>query len=98
MGNLQPDPSKSEPLAGVGAVTAAVSAVLGMLVTFGMPLTPAETGSILTAIAAVAPIVVWAWGRRKVFSPAMVHMMLAARKEGQVIKVNSKEGVKTDGV
>lgn len=70
---LNPDPNKSEPLAGPGVLIAALSAVMGLLVTFGLKITPAEQGAILTAVSALAPIALWIWGRRKVFSPATVY-------------------------
>lgn len=77
-----PDPntSSTEPLAGVGLLTAAAAALLGVVVAFGVPVTPAERDAILLAIGPVAAVVVWVVGRRKVFSPATVATLLSVRR------------------
>lgn len=79
MSQLQPDPNKTQPLAGPGVITSAVAAGIGLLVTLGMDISPESQAQIMTAAAIVAPLLVWLWGRRKVFSPASVHRLLSAR-------------------
>lgn len=59
-----------EPLITVATITAAVSAVLALLVAFGLTLTEAQSVGILGVTGVVAPLAV-AWiGRRRVTSPA----------------------------
>jgi hypothetical protein len=79
MSQLQPDPNKTQPLAGPGVITSAVAAVLGFLVTLGLDISPETQAQIMTAAAIAAPLLVWLWGRQKVFSPATVHRLLSAR-------------------
>lgn len=74
---LSPDPTQTEPLRGVGIITAAVSTVVGIAIAFGAPVSPDGKTAIITAVGPIAALVVWGWGRRKVFSPATVHKMLA---------------------
>jgi len=58
-----------EPLRKAGGVTALVTAVLGVLVAFGLPLSEDQQKAILALAAVVGPMVVAEVGRRKV-SPA----------------------------
>jgi hypothetical protein len=76
--NSQPalDPTDTEPLRGVGIITAAVSAAVGLAIAFGAPISPDSRVAIATAVGPVSALVVWLWGRRKVFSPATVHAMI----------------------
>lgn len=76
---LQPNPDSTEPLRGPGVIVSAASIALGFLVTLGVHISPAAQVRILTALAAATPLLMWIWGRRKVFSPAMVHKLLAAK-------------------
>lgn len=48
----------NEPVLTVAGVTAAVSAVIALLVSFGVDLTEAQTNGILGVVAVVAPLVV----------------------------------------
>lgn len=48
----------NEPVLTVAGVTAAVSAVIALLVSFGVDLTEAQTNSILGVVAVAAPLVV----------------------------------------
>ena len=77
-----PDPNtaSTEPLLSVGTITAVATAVLSLLVLFGLHLSPATQGTILTAIGVIAPVVVALWGRRKVYAPATVARLLAAAR------------------
>lgn len=49
---------KNEPVLTVAGVTAAVSAVITLLVAFGVDLTEAQTNAILGVVAVAAPLVV----------------------------------------
>lgn len=71
-----PNPDSAEPLVSVAAVTAVGAAVVGLLVAFGLDLTDAQQKGILGVLAALAPVVVAAWGRRKVYSPATVARLM----------------------
>ena len=59
----------NEPLVTTATVTAAVSAVLTLLVAFGVDLTEGQTTAILGAVGVAAPLVVALVARAKV-SPA----------------------------
>jgi len=77
-----PDPAgdhPTEPLAGVSLLTAAVTAVTGLAVAFGAHLSAGQAATIVAAVGAVGSLAVWLWGRRKVWSPASVATLLAAR-------------------
>jgi hypothetical protein len=81
-----PDPGAAkEPLVNPTVITAAVAALIALVVAFGVDLTDAQTGAILTFVAVVAPIVVAVWARRKVFSPATARaMVVTAARTGEV--------------
>lgn len=64
----------TEPAITIGTVTAAVSAALALLVTFGVPLTEGQTAAILGVIAAVGPIVAAVWTRRRVTPTSQVQV------------------------
>jgi hypothetical protein len=57
-----------EPILGWGLVSALVVAILGLLVAFGIPITPERSQAILGVVAALGPVVVglatW-WGARR---------------------------------
>ena len=48
---------KNEPAITIGTISAAVAAILALLVAFGLDLTEVQTGAILAVVAAVGPIV-----------------------------------------
>lgn len=52
------DPMSSEPLVTVASITAGVAAIIALLVSFGVPVTPEQQTAILGVVAVVAPIVV----------------------------------------
>lgn len=61
-----------EPLITVAGVTAGVTATLGLLVAFGVPITQEQQVAILAVVAVVAPMVVAVIGRRFVTANANV--------------------------
>lgn len=68
---LNPQPAQ-EPLLTVGTITAAASAVMVLLVTFGLHLSAAQNVAVLGVVAVLAPLAVAAVARHRVFSPATV--------------------------
>lgn len=81
-----PDPgSAKEPLLSVGTVTAVASAAVAVAVAFGLHLSDAQTGAVLTLVAVVAPFIVAIVGRSKSFAPATVRaMVVEAAASGEV--------------
>lgn len=78
-----PDPRPaSEPVLNRGAIVAAVTALLALLVAFGVPLSDGQQAAILGLIAAAAPLVAAVWARRSVDSPATVARKVAAARSG----------------
>ncbi|MFF0721357.1 hypothetical protein [Micromonospora sp. NPDC003816] len=71
-----PNPDSTEPVMSAGAITAAVTAVLTLLVAFGLDLTEGQTTAILGVVAVVGPIVAAWWGRRSAYAPATVARLL----------------------
>lgn len=57
---------KSEPVVTVASITAAVAALIGVLVAFGVPLTDDQQKALLALVAVVAPLVAAVIARRKV--------------------------------
>lgn len=69
-----------EPIVTVAAITAVVSAALGVLVAFGLPLPEGAGDAIMVFVGAVAPLVV-AWvARGRVTSPATLRAMTTPQK------------------
>ena len=56
----------NEPLLTVASVTAAATAIIGLLVAFGLELSGEQQTAILGVVAVVAPVVVGVVARRKV--------------------------------
>lgn len=57
---------KREPILTTATITAAVSALIGVLVAFGVPLSDGQTEAILILVGVIAPLVVilsrkWTW-------------------------------------
>lgn len=70
-----PNPPK-EPLLTVGTITMLATAVVALVVSFGVHLDDDTQAAILGVVAVVAPIVV-AWvGRSRVYSPASVRAVI----------------------
>lgn len=57
---------KNEPLVTVATITAAITALLGLLVAFGVSLTGDQEKAILGVAAVAAPLLVAAFARSKV--------------------------------
>jgi hypothetical protein len=74
------DTSAREPLLTVGTVTAVATAMISALVAFGLPLSAGQQAAVLGFVAVAAPIVVAVWGRGKVYAPASVARLLAAKR------------------
>jgi purine-cytosine permease-like protein len=74
-----PNANSSEPALSVGAVAAAVGAVLTLLVAFGVDLTEAQTEAILGVVLVAGPLVLAAITRSKVYSPSSVVRLLHRR-------------------
>jgi hypothetical protein len=68
--------SASEPLVTPATVVASCSALVAMLVAFGLPLSDNQTVAILGFVTVAAPLLVAAWARRRVFAPATVRTMV----------------------
>ena len=73
MANTKPVPkgiTKTEPTGLIGSISAAIVAVIGLLVAFGVDLTSEQTGAIVTAFSAVAIVIQTIITRNSVYSPA----------------------------
>lgn len=77
MTHTNPSSAPAEPLLGVGAIVAAVTALLALLVAFGIHLTDAQQSAVLGFLAALAPLVTAWLGRGRVYSPRTVARLLA---------------------
>lgn len=88
MTDIPPTPgpnAPAEPLVAPGTIVAVAAAIIGGVVAFGINLSPAQTGAILTIVGVLAPIAVAIWGRAKVYSPATVRTMVKAAQNKTVI-------------
>lgn len=77
-----PDPATapSEPLLTVGGIGSAATALISLLLAFGLPLSGGKQEAILSAVAIIAPILVAVVGRSKVFSPRTVALMIGRHR------------------
>lgn len=57
---------KTEPVVTVASITAAVAALIGVLVAFGVPLSDDQQKALLALVGVVAPLVTAVIARRKV--------------------------------
>jgi len=71
----------TEPLISVGTLTAFAVAVVAALVAFGIDLDDDKQAAILGVVGVVAPLIVMAVGRSKVFSPDTVRRMVARAQQ-----------------
>lgn len=76
---IPPPGAPSEPLAKVGGAVTVVTAVIALVVAFGLKLSDAQVAAILGVVAVIAPIITTLWGRLKVWSPASVRAALLAK-------------------
>lgn len=74
-----PDPTATEPALTVGAVTGFVTALLGLAVAFGLPVTDGQQAAILGITATLAPLVAAWFIRSRVYAPATVARLLRQR-------------------
>jgi hypothetical protein len=72
----EPDSDSTEPVMSAATIAAAVSAVIALLVAFGLELSEAQTTAILGVVAVVGPFVAGWWARRSAYSPATVARLL----------------------
>jgi len=71
--------STSEPLLSVAGITAAASALLALVVSFGFDLTTDQQVAIIGVVAVLAPLLVGIAARGKVFSPDSVARIESAQ-------------------
>jgi hypothetical protein len=79
--NLDPGTAPTDPAMKMSLITSAVTAIIGLLVVFGIGVTPEQAGAIVTAVlalAAAAPLVSGWLTRSRVFSPHTVAQMFRA--------------------
>lgn len=69
--------AESEPLRGRALYTSIASALVGAVVSFGLPLSADQAGAVAVLLALVAPQVVAWWARRHVNSPATMQKVLS---------------------
>ena len=80
---------KNEPLITVATITSGVTAMLGLLVAFGVPVTQEQQDAILAVVAVVAPVVVALVGRGLVTPNGSVVERVAP--SGQVLAGEANE-------
>jgi multisubunit Na+/H+ antiporter MnhG subunit len=71
-----PNPDSTEPALSVGAVAAAVGAVLALLISFGVDLTESQTKAILGVVLVAGPVALAAITRARVYAPGTVARLL----------------------
>lgn len=67
-----PATAPAEPLITVGTVTAFVTALVALFVSFGLHVSEDRQNAILGVIAVAVPLITAVWGRAKVWSPRTV--------------------------
>lgn len=85
---------KREPAVTVAAITAAASAIITLLIAFGVPMSEAQSQAILGVVAVLAPIVVGLIARGMV-TPAQTVVALEDRGTGRTVAGPAAE--QTDG-
>lgn len=63
---------EKEPLITRAGIIAVATTAVSLIAALGLPISQEATNAVLGVIAAVAPLLVAAWARQKVFSPATV--------------------------
>ncbi|MEV6693357.1 hypothetical protein AB0M35_17995 [Micromonospora sp. NPDC051196] len=74
--NYSPNPDSTEPVMSAAAITAAVTAMIALLVAFGLELSADQQAAILGVVAVVGPLVAGWWARRTAYAPATVARLL----------------------
>lgn len=77
----------TEPAAIIGAITGLVTAVLALIVAFGIDLDTSQQAAILGLVAALAPIIAGIITRQAVFSPQTTQRIANAAAETGVAEV-----------
>lgn len=70
----------TEPLITRGTVVTIVTALLGLLAAWGLPIDGDKKAAIIATVVALAPLVLAWWARRNVNSPATMKKILAQRQ------------------
>lgn len=84
MNDTTPAPATNgEPLAPVSVIIAIVSALITLLVSFGVDLTREQIGALVAFVTVVAPVLVWLIGRRK--TTATKNIVAVVDKAGDVV-------------
>ncbi len=86
-----------EPLASVGAIVAAVSAILVFLKSFGVDITDDQQEAIRNLIAILAPIVLALVARQFVYSPASVTKIADTQYQAGVPPVEPQPDIPPPG-
>ncbi len=73
-----------EPAAIVASVTGAATAIIALVVAFGLDLTADQQTAILGVVAVAAPLIAGVVIRSKVFAPATVADIVSTRTGGDV--------------
>ena len=94
MNNKEGSLSNSEPVISVAGITAAASALLALVVSFGFDLNADQQVAIMGVVAVLAPLLVGLIARGKVFSPDSVARIESAQFEG-VLGLPEHEPVET---
>ena len=79
--------SNGEPLSPVAIITGIVSALIALLVSFGLDLTPEQIGAIVSFVSLVAPVVVWLVGRNK--TVPVDNVVALVNKQGDTVAANA---------
>ncbi len=81
MSHNQPEPgTASEPLLSTGTIVTTATAILALIVSFGVPVTDAQQAAILGVLAVTAPLLVAIVGRGRVYAPDTVRALLARER------------------
>lgn len=67
---------RTEPARLIGGIVAAVAAVVGLLVAFGVPVTDDQKEAILLVVSTVGPLVAGLVIRERVYAPATVKQLV----------------------
>lgn len=88
-GSVVTDQTSGEPLAPAASISAIVSAVITLLVAFGVQLTVDQVAAILGFTGVAGPLAVWYFGRKHTV-PAN-NVVAVVNKEGDVVASNASD-------